>query len=112
SLFADTQSYYCPQNHGYINLGMTPDQVISACGQPISQQESNQPVLQKIPVQQLMYNNAGASNAYSGIWAVPGTGGSGAGSAYNNVWSIPAAGSGAQLEVDVVDQKVKAIKLN
>ena len=44
------QSYYCPQNHGYINLGMTPDQVMAACGQPISQQDSKDPVYQKIPV--------------------------------------------------------------
>ncbi|ARB91914.1 DUF2845 domain-containing protein [Legionella longbeachae] len=112
SLFADTQSYYCPQNHGYINLGMTPDQVIAACGQPISQQESNQPVLQKIPMQQLIYNNAGASNAYAGVWQVPGTTPAGSGSAYYNVWSIPQPNSGAQLEVDVVNQKVKYIKLN
>ncbi|AUH72153.1 DUF2845 domain-containing protein [Legionella sainthelensi] len=112
NLFADTQSYYCPQNHGYVNLGMTPDQVIAACGQPISQQESNQPVLQKIPMQQLMYNNAGASNAYSGVWQVPGTTPTGSGSAYYNVWSIPQPNSGAQLEVDVVNQKVKYIKLN
>ena len=51
------QAVYCPQNHGYINVGMTPDQVIAACGQPLSQQDSNQPVYQQIPVQQLFYNN-------------------------------------------------------
>lgn len=112
NLFAATQSFYCPQNHGYVNIGMTPDQVISACGQPISQQESNQPVFQKIPMQQLMYNNAGASTAFSGVWQVPGTSPAGSGSAYYNVWNIPQPGSGAQLEVDIVNQKVKSIKLN
>jgi hypothetical protein len=112
NLFADTDSYYCPQNHGYIRLGMTPDQVIAACGQPISQQDSSQPLSQKIPVQQLIYNNAGASTAYSGVWQVPGTKPAGSGSAYYNVWSIPSAGSGAQLEVNIVNQRVRSIKLN
>lgn len=94
SLFADTDSYYCPQNHQYINLGMTPDQVIAACGQPLSQQDSNQPVLQKVPVQQLIYNNMGSSTAFYGVWNVrTGTGGS-------------------RIEISVVNRKVKDIKLN
>ncbi|CAM2970301.1 DUF2845 domain-containing protein [Legionella worsleiensis] len=46
SLLAD-QSYYCPQNHAYINIGMTADEVIAACGQPVSMQDSNQPLTQK-----------------------------------------------------------------
>ncbi|MGL5741062.1 MAG: DUF2845 domain-containing protein [Legionella sp.] len=112
SLFADAQSIYCPQNHGYVNIGMTADQVIASCGQPVSQQESSQPVYQKIPMQQLIYNNAGASTAFSGVWQVPGQQSAGSGSAFYNVWNIPAAGSGAQLEVDVVNQKVRSIKLN
>jgi hypothetical protein len=113
SLFADTHSYYCPQNHAYINVGMTPDQVIAACGQPLSQQESNQPVTQKIPVQQLIYNNVGANTAYNGVWQVPGTSSPGSGSAYYNVWNIPSGlHDGSQLEVNVVNQKVKSIKLN
>ncbi|PWY57480.1 hypothetical protein DGG96_01835 [Legionella qingyii] len=94
SLFADTQSYYCPQNHGYINVGMTPDEVIAACGQPISQQESNQPVMQKIPVQQLIYNNMGTSTAFYGVW------------------NIPTGSGGVQLEIDIVNQKVRSIKMN
>jgi len=92
-LFAD-QSFYCPQNHRYINVGMTPDQVIAACGQPISQQDSNQPLLQKIPVQQLIYNNKGTDTAFFGVW------------------NIPTGSGGAQLQIDIVDNKVKAINLN
>lgn len=95
SLFADTQSLYCPQNHAYINVGMTQDEVIAACGQPISQQDSNQPALRKIPVQQLIYNNKGSETAFYGIWNMP-TGDTG----------------GAQLEINIVDQKVRSIKLN
>ncbi|MBI2785056.1 MAG: DUF2845 domain-containing protein [Legionella longbeachae] len=94
SLFADGQSYYCPQNHAYIQIGMTPDQVIAACGQPVSQQETNQPVLQKVPVQQLIYNNLGTSTAFYGVW------------------NLPTGSGGVQLEIDIVDQKVRAIKLD
>lgn len=93
SLVAD-QSLYCPQNHGYINVGMTSAQVISACGQPISKQDSNQPLLQKIPVQQLIYNNKGTGSGFYGVW------------------NVPTGNGGAQLEVDVVNNKVKSIKLN
>ena len=88
------QSLYCPQNHGYISLGMTPDQVIAACGQPLSQQESNQPIYQKIPVQQLIYNNQGTSTAFYGVW------------------NIPTGSGGAQLQIDILNNKVQAIKLN
>lgn len=88
------QSVYCPQNHGYINVGMTPDQVIAACGQPLSQQDSNQPIYQQVPVQQLFFNNQGASSAFYGVW------------------NLPTGNGGAQLQVDVMDNKVKAIKLN
>jgi hypothetical protein len=92
-LFCD-QSFYCPQNHGYINIGMTADQVLSACGEPQSMQESNQPVLKKVQVQQLIFNNQGTATAFYGPWTIP------------TQWT------GAQLEVDIIDNKVKAIKVN
>jgi len=88
------QSVYCPQNHGYISVGMTEQQVISACGQPLSKQDSNQPLLRKVPVQQLMYNNKGTSTAFYGVW------------------NLPTGSGGATLEVDIVDQKVKGIVVN
>jgi hypothetical protein len=94
SLFADSQSIYCPQNNAYINIGMTPDQVIAACGQPLSQQDSNQPVLQKIPVKQLVYNNMGASTAFYGVW------------------NMSTGERGSLLEVSIVNEKVRSIKLN
>lgn len=94
SLFADTQSLYCPQNHGYINIGMTPDQVISACGQPLSQQDSNEPITQKIPVQQLIYNNKGTSTAFYGVW------------------NMPTGNGGVQLQIDIMNKKVRGIKIN
>lgn len=94
SLFAEMQSLYCPQNHAYINVGMTQDEVIAACGQPLSQQDSNQPVIRRIPVQQFIYNNKGADTAFYGVW------------------NIPTGNGGAQLEVNIADKKVRSIRLN
>lgn len=94
ALFADTQSIYCPQNHAYINIGMRTDEVIAACGQPQIQQESKQPLMQKIPLQQLIYNNKGTSTTGFGVWG------------------INTGNSGVQLEIDLVDNKVDNIKLN
>src|SRR5688500_13313665 len=88
------QSYYCPQNHAYITLGMTANEVIAACGQPASQQDSNQPLTQRIPVQQLIYNNQGSSSAFYGVW------------------NIQTGNGGAQMEFDVVNNLVKGIKIN
>lgn len=93
SLFSD-QSLYCPQNHAYISLGMSQEQVIAACGQPLSQQDSNQPIMQKIPVQQLIYNHQGTSSAFYGVW------------------NIPTGNGGVSLEVDVVNNEVKNIRIN
>lgn len=94
SIFANAQSLYCPQNHGYINIGMTQDQVIAACGQPQTQQDSNQPLTEKIPVQQLLYNHMGSATAFYGVW------------------NLPTGNGGAQLEVNIVDKKVRSIRLN
>ncbi|WP_028388266.1 DUF2845 domain-containing protein [Legionella fairfieldensis] len=95
STLAGVQSFYCPQNHGYINIGMTPDQVMASCGQPLSKQLSNQPVMQKVPVQQLIYNNQGSQRAFYGVWSIP----------------VGVSG-GAQLEVDVINNKVSSVRIN
>jgi hypothetical protein len=92
-IYAD-QSIYCPVNHAYINVGMTTDQVIAACGQPLSQQDSNEPILQKIPVTQYLYNNLGTDSAFYGVW------------------NIPTGSGGVQLQVDVVNNKVRSFKIN
>lgn len=100
---------YCPQNHGYINIGMTQDQVIAACGQPLSKQQTNQPVMQKIPVTQLLFNNQGAKKAFYGVWAMP------IGNTYNR-GIAPAfggnSGGGAQLQVNVINNKISSVNLN
>ncbi len=93
-LFA-AQSVYCPQNHGYINLGMSVDQVIAACGQPLGKQQSNKPAMQQVPVLQLLYNNQGSQTAFYGVWALP-----------------VGVNTGAQLQVNVINNKVSSIQLN
>lgn len=93
SLFADN-AYYCPQNHAYINIGMTMDEVIAACGQPTSKENSAKPLTQKIPVQQLIYNNQGTNTAFYGVW------------------NIPIGSGGAQMEVDVVNNQIKGVRVN
>lgn len=87
-------SFYCPQNHAYINVGMSTNQVLAACGQPLSQQDSNQPILQRIPVQQLIYNNQGTGTAFYGVW------------------NVPTGSGGTSLQVDVVNNRVKTISVN
>lgn len=93
SLWAD-DAFFCPQNHGYIKIGMSPQEVMAACGQPVAKEESNKPVLQKIPVTQLMFNNKGTDSAFYGVW------------------NIPTGSGGTSLQVDIVDKKVKSVKVN
>jgi len=94
------QSVYCPQNHGYINTGMTQAQVLSACGQPLSQQESNVPVTQRLPVKQLIYTELNKGSVYPGL---------------NNIydqWSLPSGSTGVSLEIDIINNKVSAVRIN
>lgn len=92
---AGVQSYYCPENHGYIQLGYTSAQVLAACGKPLSQQDSDEPVMQRVQVKQLIYNNMGTQKVFYGTWAIP-TGVTG----------------GTTLQVNLVDNKVKGITVN
>ncbi len=88
------QNFYCPQNHAFISIGMTQDQVSNACGAPLSKQTSNSPATQKIPMTQLIFNNQGTNTAFYGVW------------------KLPIGSGGARLEVDVVNNKVHAIRIN
>lgn len=100
------ESIYCPQNHGYINVGMTESQVIAACGDPLSKQKSNKPLLKRVPLKQLFYNNQGAPTAFFGVWALP---------IGNSDPSNPPFGGnagGVQLKVDILNDKVYSVSLN
>lgn len=73
---------------------MSPEEVIAACGSPTSQQESDQPVLKKIPVTQLIYNNLGTKTAFYGVW------------------NTEMGSGGTPLEINVVNNRIKSIRLN
>lgn len=100
--FADS-SVYCPAGAQSIQVGASIDQVIQACGQPISQQVSNDPITQQIPMTQLLYNSvkvsapfqfrAGLSNIY-------------------NTYTLPTNQNAVRFEVDVVNNQVYAIRMN
>lgn len=94
-------SVYCPQNAGYINPGMTEDQVISACGQPLSKGSPNAPITQKIPVQQLIYTNLNQGGIYPGQDA-----------AFYTQWSLPSGTSGINLSIQVTNGKVSGVSIN
>ncbi|AHE66422.1 DUF2845 domain-containing protein [Legionella oakridgensis] len=94
------QSVYCPQNHGYINVGMTANQVIAACGQPLSKRTGGQSVTQRIPVKQLIYTNLNTGSVYPTLNPI------------FNQWSLPSGSTGISLEVDIVNQKVSSVRIN
>lgn len=98
---AQADDVYCPQNAGYIRVGMSTDDVISACGQPLSKQKSNMPVMRRIPVTQLIYNTLNTGSVYPGL-----------NSAFYQQWSLSSGTSGISLEVDVIDNRVSRVLLN
>lgn len=97
------QSMYCPQRSGYISVGMTVQEVLQACGQPISKHASNRPVTSKVPVKQLIYTslNKGSPDAsfapLNPIYAQ---------------WSLPSGSQGVTLQVDIINNKVASIQMN
>ena len=107
--FAAPQSVFCPQKSGYINIGMTTNQVIAACGQPLSQQKSNEPATEQVPVKQVFFNNQGQSTAFYGVWAIPGGSGN-----YNEILPFGSknGGAGSQLQIDISNNQVRSVKLN
>ena len=93
-------SVYCPQNQGYISVGMTDSQVIAACGQPLNRGVSNIQVVEKIPQTQLIYTTLNQGAIYPGLT-----------SSYNR-WSLPSGSTGTSLQVNIVNNKVASISLN
>ena len=69
---------YCPQTHAYIQMGMTQDEVISACGQPTQKTQLNTPLMKKIPITQLVYTTVAPSNPYPSMT-----------NTFNTQWSLP-----------------------
>lgn len=95
-------SFYCPQNSGYINLGMSQQEVRAACGEPTQLQAGANTVTQQIPVTQLVYStiNSGPVDYYQGIAPI------------YSMWSLPSGSQGVNLQVNLVNNRVSAITLN
>lgn len=91
---------YCPQRHGYIKLGMTKQEVVSACGEPLSKQESDQPATTRVPVKQLIFTRLNQGSVYPTLNPI------------FEAWSLPSGTGDVRLEVDIVNNKVSAIRLN
>lgn len=101
-LSAMGEGFYCPQNHGFINTGMTQAQVINACGQPMSKLDSsNTKIEQKVPVKQLLYTHLNQGSVYPGL-----------NPAFYDQWSLPSGSTGVGLQVDIINNKVSGVKLN
>lgn len=105
-IYADN-GVYCPQKAGFVRVGMTQEQVLSMCGEPRVRQKSNQLAIKRVEVQQLFFEHHGGPNAFNGVWQIPG------GYPMNGGQDTFSSNSGGQtLEIDVIDNKVAAIKLN
>ena len=80
---------------------MTQDEVIGACGQPLSKQAPNTPVTQKVPVQQLIYKSLNTGSVYPGLNA-----------AFYHQWSLPSGTSGISLVIQAINGKVSGVSIN
>lgn len=100
-LAALAEALYCPQNHGYINVGMTQEQVINACGEPLSKLDStNTKIEKKVPVKQLLYlylNQGSVFPTINGIY---------------DTWSLPSGSEGLLMQIDVINNKVSSVRID
>jgi len=105
-LLVNTASFalFCPAQFKNITTGMTEEEVLAACGAPLSKQESNLPVQRKVPITQFYYNNQGAPGA-----VVPPVTPS---SNYYGLYDNPQDIRGNMLQVDIVDNKVYGIAMD
>lgn len=104
-LWAD-DSIYCPQNHGYISVGMNQAQVLAACGQPMSKENSNVPATRRVPVQQLTFNNAGQQSGSYNMYNLPSS------TAFYGYFNIPVGNQGATIQIDIKNNKVSSVSIN
>lgn len=102
SVVYSADSFYCPQNHGYINVGMSRQQVLDACGEPSSRKAGANTVMQQVPVVQLIYSNLnqGPVDFYQGIAPI-----------YQQ-WNLPSGSQGVNIQVNLINNKVASMTLN
>ncbi|KTD22594.1 DUF2845 domain-containing protein [Legionella londiniensis] len=91
---------YCPQKQGYIKIGMKEQEVLAACGEPLSKQEVDQAPNIQVPVKQLIFTRLNESSLYPTLEPI-----------YEE-WSLPSGTTRVRLEVDVINDKVSSIRLN
>lgn len=103
SMTQAADSLYCPTHSAQINIGMTSAQVISACGEPKSKKTSNQPMTQKVPMTQLMYNTVLSSGAFTTYSNLANT---------YHTYNLPTNQGSVSYEIDIINNKVSAIKMN
>ncbi len=92
---------FCPQKSGYIDVGMTEEQVINACGEPLAKERPNKPITQKVPALQLIYTALNSGAYYTGQTA-----------AYYTQWSLPSGTSGVNVVIEVINNKVSSVTMN
>lgn len=93
-------SFYCPTQHGFIHPGMTRDEVIQACGQPTHIEQSKQPLVQEIPVTELIYTNLNQGAPYPGL---------------NNtyqMWSITSGTTQVHMQINIIHDQIHSIQVN
>lgn len=94
------QQTYCPSNHGLIDVGMTMDQVLAACGTPTVRQQSDGVVTQKIPVTQLIYSTLNPGAVYQGLDPI------------YTMWSLPSGSNGVNFQVNIINNKISSMTMN
>lgn len=95
-------SFYCPQKMGYINTGMSQDQVLNACGEPNSRQTGNNVVAKQVPVKVLIYSSLNQQP----VSYEPALG------TLYQMWNLPTNAQNIDLQVNVIDNRVASITLN
>ncbi len=100
ALYAKT--IYCAYGAGYVQIGMTANQVLAACGQPTSRMVSNHPPTHKVTMTQLIYTTVASTNPYPGLQ-----------SAVYDQWSLQSGLQAAfSYQINVIKNKVVAVQMN
>ena len=94
-------TFYCPQGHSNISLGMTAAQVKAQCGEPEMTDGSSTNLTQKIPVTRLTYNNMNKGSVY--FWNL---------NKVYNEFGLPSGSQITPFTVDIINNKVKTLTLD
>ena len=79
---------------------MTKDDVLRLCGTPTTTEQSKNAAVEQIPVTQLIYSTLTPEPVFRGYKLI------------YNTWSLPIGSGNSNLEVDIIDGKISAIRFN